>query len=176
MNTQRRAQPVHNFNAKRGCLKQIQGSHENTASSPTSTQLQCQKRMLQKKQRLPWVHSVKPNQYTTSVPKEDVKKKPRLPWIHSVKPNQYTTSMPKEDVKKKQGFHEYTASSPTSTQLQCQKRMFKTNPRFPWEHSVKPNQYTTSVPKEDVTKKTKASMSTQRQTQPVHNFSAKRGC
>ncbi len=77
--TQRQAQPVHKFRAKRGIKKKKQGSYENTASSPTSTQLQCQKRMLKKKPRLLWEHSVKTNQYTTSVPKEDVKKKNKAP-------------------------------------------------------------------------------------------------
>ena len=54
--------------------------------------------MLTTNQRLPFVHSVKPNQYTASVPKEDVTNKKRVPLVHSVKPNQYTASVPKEDV------------------------------------------------------------------------------
>ena len=54
--------------------------------------------MSKTEQRLPLVHSVKPNQYTASVPKEDVKRKQGLQIVNSVKPNQYTASVPKEDV------------------------------------------------------------------------------
>ena len=48
ISTQRQAQPVHCISAKRGCLKRKKGCHEYTASSPTNTQHQCQKRMLKK--------------------------------------------------------------------------------------------------------------------------------
>jgi len=65
-------------------------------------------------------------------------------WI-SVK---FGTSVPTEDVKKRTKAP--IASSPTSTQHQCQQRMLKQKQRLPLVHSVKPNQYTTSVPKEDV--------------------------
>ena len=47
------------------------------------------------------MHSVKPNQYTASVPTEDVKKEQGLPLVHSVKPNRYTAPVPEEDVNKK---------------------------------------------------------------------------
>ena len=68
----RQAQPVHSISAKRGCQKK----------------------------EIPLVHSVKPNQYTASVPKDDVnKQKQGLPLVHSVKPNQYTAPVSKEDVK-----------------------------------------------------------------------------
>ena len=135
------------------------------------------------------------------------KQNQRLPLVYSVKANQYTTSVPREDVKQDKGSHEYIASSPISAQLQCQNTMLMKQ-KLQLVHSVKPNQYTTSVPKESVKrpedsakrtkalistqrqanqyttsahkednkKETKATISTQRQAQPVHNFSAKRGC
>ena len=176
MSTHRQTQPVHSFSVKRGCSKKTRlpqihsvmpnqyatsvpkGDVKNKNTAPTTTQRQAQpvhnfsaRRGCWKKQRPPWVHSITPNQYTTSVPKEDVNKNERLPWIHSVMPNQYTTSGPKEDVEKSTKAPMSTQRQAlTSTQLQCQKRMFKNKRRPPWVHSVKPNQYTPSVPKEDV--------------------------
>ena len=79
-------------------------------------------------------------------------------------------------------FKEKT-KAPISTQRQAQpvhsisaKRGCLKQQGLPSVHSVKPNQYTTSVPKEVVLTKTKATIITQRKAQPVHNFSAKRGC
>ena len=52
----------------------------------------------------------------------------------------------------------------------------KTKQRLPVVHSVKPNQYTAPVPKEEVNNKTKFPIGTQRQAEPVHSIGTKRGC
>ena len=64
-----------------------------------------------------------------------------------------------------QAPQQYTASNPTSTPHEYTASSY-----------VKPNQYTASVPKEDVTKIIMAPISTQRQAQPLRSISAKRGC
>ena len=116
--------------------------------SPTGTQLQCQKNMLNKKQR------------------------PRLG--HSVRPNQHTAlQCQKRMLEKNEGSYCYTASSTTSTQLQCKNMMFEKQ-HMSTQRQV--NHYTTLLPKEDVEKKKKGPISTQRQAQSVKNFSAKKRC
>ena len=83
--------------------------------------------------------------------------------------------MPKEDLKTK-------TKAQISTQHQAQpvhstsaNREFRKKQGLKLVHSVKPNQYTASVPKEDVNKKTGASICAQREAQPVHSISIKRG-
>ena len=58
----------------------------------------------------------------------------------------------------------------------CHSEDVEKKQRFPLVHSVKPNQYTASVPKGNVENKKKAPISTQRQAQLAHSISGKRRC
>ena len=124
INTQRQTQLVHSTSCKRGCANKNQGFHQYTALDASNTQHQNQKDMLPKN-------------------KAPISTQRQTQPIHSI-------SAKKNVQTEKQGSHHYTTSNSTSTQHQCQKRMFKQKPKFPLLHNVKPNQYTASMPKENV--------------------------
>ena len=120
------------------------------ASCPTSTQLQCQQTMLKHKQRLPSVYSVKANQYTTSVPKKNLKQNTKAPS------STRGQAQPVHNFNAKRGCEKTKASISTQRQAQpvhnfsANRGCKTTKRRIPLVHSVKPSQYTTSTPKENV--------------------------